>query len=394
MGNRFGGARGASDKSGSIASMCDESVCNGLTLNTNDCLCGTSFTDPDRFYCKAGKYCNENVYVAFDVAANPCPASHPYLRKFGATYYYCYSTESGSSGACKMSNSGIDPPSDGQWGLGNANIADCSASAEALPAICTTMQNTAGPNSNLGRKGCDSARWSGDTWSYSYCTATGTSGTAMSQNLKDYFTSCCKYTSAATFGCIPKNAKIVRDGGFPGLDGLKRPEGRCPHTDGKTLNTDACWCMPASATVADPSQGHEACLGNCMKYCYENKLYDAPLCANTHWTQKNTNECMCGTNKCPANQYCGYGVCRTRKKCKIGQKATEPCDCGENYPVTSHRTMCQANSYCFLQEPESGHKTHYDMGPGMCVDDDSSTEEYSSSPTDCMNKCEDKVEYF
>ena len=85
-----------------------------------------------------------------------------------------------------------DPDKDGD---GRVN------SLDLLPAICTTMQNTAGPNSGLGRKGCDSARWSGGYWSSSYCTATGSSGTRMSQNLKDYFTSCCDWNDDT---CVSK----------------------------------------------------------------------------------------------------------------------------------------------------------------------------------------------
>ena len=70
--------------------------------------------------------CVEAARAVFSDGCGICPASHPYLRKFGATYYYCYSTSSGSSGACKMSNSGLPAPADGQWGLGNDNIADCT----------------------------------------------------------------------------------------------------------------------------------------------------------------------------------------------------------------------------------------------------------------------------
>ena len=39
---------------------------------------------------------------------------------------------------------------------------------------------------NQGKMGCDTARWSNGDWSLSYCTATGDSGTAMSQELKDF----------------------------------------------------------------------------------------------------------------------------------------------------------------------------------------------------------------
>ena len=58
------------------------------------------------------------------VVTNPCPGTHPYLRKYGETFYYCYSTLSGSAGACKLSSFTIPAPSDGQWGSNDA--IDCT----------------------------------------------------------------------------------------------------------------------------------------------------------------------------------------------------------------------------------------------------------------------------
>ena len=250
-------AREAS-KFDSLAPLCAEQYCNGVSSNPTDCICGTSEEDPDRIYCKAGKICNVNVNVVFDVA------------------------------------------------------------------------NTAGVVSQVS----------------------------------------------------------VRDGGFAGKDGLTRPQGRCPHTDGITKNTYACWCMPSSATAADPTQGHEACLGNCMKYCLNSKLYDAPLCPNGHRSAKNSAECMCGTNKCSAGTYCqaSHNMCSATKKCKIGQKITEQCSCGENLVRGSpYRMTCQVDQYCFLQEPTKSSVSYYDFSSGTCLHREPSVS--SANAMDCAQKC-------
>ena len=250
-------AREAS-KFDSLAPLCAEQYCNGVSSNPTDCICGTSEEDPDRIYCKAGKICNVNVNVVFDVA------------------------------------------------------------------------NTAGVVSQVS----------------------------------------------------------VRDGGFAGKDGLTRPQGRCPHTDGITKNTYACWCMPSSTTAADPTQGHEACLGNCMKYCLNSKLYDAPLCPNGHRSAKNSAECMCGTNKCSAGTYCqaSHNMCSATKKCKIGEKITEQCSCGENlWRGSQYRTNCQVDQYCFLQEPTKSSVSYYDFSSGTCLHREPSVS--SANAMDCAQKC-------
>jgi hypothetical protein len=153
--------------------------------------------------------------VSQNTRASGCIYSNSLMNIMLNTHSNSNACGSGShSFVCVCKNAAVDvfPLDPTEWsdmdsdGIGDNSDPDKDGdgrvnSLDLLPAICTTMQNTAGPNSGLGRKGCDSARWSSGYWSHSYCTATGTSGTAMSQNLKDYFTSCCDWTSN---GCVSK----------------------------------------------------------------------------------------------------------------------------------------------------------------------------------------------
>ena len=60
---------------------------------------------------------------AKDEYINPCPTSQPYLRKWSTSNsYWCYQNKNNGANPCKMSNSGVAPPSDGKWGT---NQKDC-----------------------------------------------------------------------------------------------------------------------------------------------------------------------------------------------------------------------------------------------------------------------------
>lgn len=70
-------------------------------------------------------------------------------------------------------------------------------SSVSLPDMCTENP-TSGPNSQLGRTGCDSARWSGDEFSSSYCKGTYSAMNPFSSNYnpaldgyRDYYQTCC-----------------------------------------------------------------------------------------------------------------------------------------------------------------------------------------------------------
>lgn len=70
-------------------------------------------------------------------------------------------------------------------------------SSVSLPDMCTENP-TSGPNSQLGRTGCDSARWSGDDFSAPYCMGTYSQMNPFSSNYnsaldeyRDYYQTCC-----------------------------------------------------------------------------------------------------------------------------------------------------------------------------------------------------------
>lgn len=68
-----------------------------------------------------------------DIYNNPCPSTHPYLRKFGDTYYYCYASTEGSDNNCRLSNSDLRPPPGGEWGT--SGDGDCVLSSNATDNV-------------------------------------------------------------------------------------------------------------------------------------------------------------------------------------------------------------------------------------------------------------------
>ena len=70
--------------------------------------------------------------------ANPCPATHPHLEKWGTSNsYWCYEGRGNAGGVCRMSNSGRWPPADGEWG---ANQTDCSLTGPAKNLVRPVFQ--------------------------------------------------------------------------------------------------------------------------------------------------------------------------------------------------------------------------------------------------------------
>ena len=72
-----------------------------------------------------------------DCNLDPCPTTHPYLRKFGS-HYYCWTSASGNTGACKMNNAGFPNRPDGDWGYANTvheTVPACVIEREFAPPI-------------------------------------------------------------------------------------------------------------------------------------------------------------------------------------------------------------------------------------------------------------------
>ena len=81
--------------------------------------------------------------------------------------------------------------------MGKGKKEDC------LEDICLT--EPVGPNSALGKRGCDSARWSSGDFSYNYCKNVGGDAANMAAAYKEFVTTCCDWSNST---CVAKEKTI------------------------------------------------------------------------------------------------------------------------------------------------------------------------------------------
>lgn len=131
--------------------------------------------------------------LTLEGCADRCEDADGFMWKSTSSGCYCHT---GTIEGCVLRGTSWNQYKLGD-SMGKGKKEDC------LPDICLTEPQ--GPNPRLDKTGCDTARWSSGDFSHSYCTAQGTSGNAMPQDLKDFFTTCCDWTGSA---CVAKEKTI------------------------------------------------------------------------------------------------------------------------------------------------------------------------------------------